>query len=306
MERGRRNRVTVPRNATVLPFSARSRIPVTSFDDQHRPAAIPLVALTCTVRESEGVERVRLNATYVRAFEAVGLVPVVIPPLADDRAAVRVLDNVAGLVLTGGEDVDPARYGAEPHPELGPVNCSRDATELALLAAARDRRLPTLAICRGIQVVNVGLGGTLVQDLPSQHDNVGAHDLDDERDTRVHEVHVAAGSRLAAVLGARAVTVNSIHHQAVERLGAALRVNARAEDGVIEGIESDDPRWWMVGVQWHPEELMDTPEPWDRRLLSAFADACRERLSSASTSLPGAPVASAVPASGGSEREAHR
>lgn len=279
---------------------------MTSPIDPPNQRVVPLVVLTSTIRRCEGTERVRLNATYVRAIESVGLLPIVIPPLADERAAVGILDHVAGLVLTGGEDVDPARYGAEPHPELGPVNCARDGTELSLLAAARIRGLPTLAICRGVQVVNVGLGGTLVQDLPSQRENIGAHDLDDARDTRVHDVHVEASSRLGRILGAHTLTVNSIHHQAVDRVGASLRVNARADDGVIEGLESDDPCWWMVGVQWHPEELMDTPEPWDRRLLAAFADACRERLSSASTSLPAEPVASAFPASDSSGREANR
>jgi putative glutamine amidotransferase len=270
------------------------------------PAFAPLVAVTATARMVEGVERVRLNAAYVRALESAGLVPVVVPPLEAAGTAVRVLDAVAGLVLSGGEDVDPSRYGETPHPELGPVNCARDETELALLARARELGLPTLAICRGIQVVNVGLGGSLVQDLPSQRQNVATHEVDDERDTRVHGVRVDPESRLASILGAHSLAVNSIHHQAVDRLGEAMRVSARAEDGTIEGVESDDPRWWMVGVQWHPEELTTTPEPWDRRLFGAFAAACRARVSSTSTSLPSAPAASASPASGDAERAAHR
>ena len=265
-----------------------------------------LVAVTATVRQVEGVDRVRLNAAYLRALESVGLIPIVVPPLKDAAAAVRVLDAVAGLLLTGGEDVDPSFYGETAHPRLGPVNCSRDETELALLAAARERELPTLAICRGIQVVNVGLGGTLVQDLASERDDVGAHELDEERRSRVHGVRVDPSSRLASIVGAQSVGVNSIHHQAVDRLGESMRVNARADDGVIEGVESDDPAWWMVGVQWHPEELTTTPEPWDRRLFAAFAEACRARVSSASTSLPSAPAASTSPASGDSEREARR
>ena len=266
--------------------------------------AAPLVAVTATVRIVDGVERVRLNAAYVRALESAGLVPIVVPPLAEPGAAVHVLDAVSGLVLTGGEDVDPAHYGEAAHPELGPVNCARDVTELALLAAARQRELPTLAICRGVQVVNVGLGGTLVQDLPSQREAVAAHELDEERGSRVHGVSVDPGSRLATVVGAHALAVNSIHHQAIDRLGASLRISAHADDGVIEGVESDDPRWWMIGVQWHPEELTTTAEPWDRRLFAAFANACRARLSSASTSLPSVPAASASPASDGQETEA--
>jgi putative glutamine amidotransferase len=265
-----------------------------------------LVAVSATVRVVDGVERVRLNVAYIRALEAVGLVPLVIPPLGNADAAARVLDVVAGLVLTGGEDVDPSLYGDTPHSALGTVNCARDATELALLAAARERNLPTLAICRGIQVVNVGLGGTLIQDLPSQRTDVAAHELDDQRPMRVHRVVVDPTSRLAEVLGARSLGVNSIHHQAVDRVGRGLRVSARADDGVIEGVESDDPRWWMVGVQWHPEELTATPEPWDRRIFEAFADACRSGVSSASTSLPSAPAASASRANGDWGTEARR
>ena len=267
-------------------------------------AAAPLVAVTATVRIVDGVERVRLNAAYVRALESAGLIPIIIPPFTEPGATVHVLDAVSGLVLTGGEDVDPTHYGAAAHPQLGPVNCARDVTELALLAAARQRELPTLAICRGVQVVNVGLGGTLVQDLPSQRDAVAAHELDEKRGFRVHGVSVGPASHLAAVVGAHAIAVNSIHHQAIDRLGASLRVSAHADDGVIEGVESDDPRWWMIGVQWHPEELTTTAEPWDRRLFAAFANACRARLSSASTSLPSVPAASTSPASDDQETEA--
>jgi putative glutamine amidotransferase len=226
--------------------------------------------------------------------------------LAHASTAARILDLVAGLVLTGGEDVDPSRYGDRPHPALGPVSRARDATELALVGAARERGLPTLAICRGIQVVNVGLGGTLVQDLPSQRTDAAAHELDERRGNRVHDVDVEPGSRLGTILGATTLGVNSIHHQAIDRLGASMRVCARAADGVIEGVESIDPRWWMVGVQWHPEELTTTPEPWDRRLLAAFAAACRGSVSSASTSLPSAPDASASPATGGAGTGARR
>jgi putative glutamine amidotransferase len=264
-------------------------------------ASPPLVAVTATARLVDGIERVRLNTAYVHALESAGLIPLVVPPLANPEIAVGLLDVVSGLVLTGGEDVDPAHYGETPHPELGPVSCARDVTELTLFAAARERGMPTLAICRGIQIVNVALGGTLVQDLPSQRDDAAAHEWNDERGSRVHDVTVDPESRLASIVGARSLAVNSIHHQAVDRLGESIRVSARSDDGVIEGVESDDPRWWLVGVQWHPEELTTTLEPWDRRLFAAFADACQARLSSASTSLPPAPAASASPASDGSE-----
>lgn len=238
-----------------------------------------LVAVTATTRADQGALRVRLNVAYLRALEGAGLIPLVVAPLADPQTAVGLLDQVAGLVLTGGEDVDPAHYGAVPHPALGTVHPERDATELALVQAARERDLPTLAICRGIQLLNVALGGTLVQDLPSQRPGALSHDPGDDRARRSHAVDVVEGSALAAALGATRIDANSFHHQAVEQVGAELRVTARAPDGVIEGVETDpDSPWSAIGVQWHPEELIDDPAPWDRGLFAAFADRCRRQL----------------------------
>jgi putative glutamine amidotransferase len=234
----------------------------------------PLVALTATTAATDGIVRVRTNAAYVRALAAAGLVPLVLAPLNAAHAE-RALDAVSGLVLTGGEDVAPWRYGESPHPALGSVNEARDAFELALVTAARDRGLPTLAICRGIQVLNVALGGTLVQDIPSQCPSALPHAPGEGRATRVHEITVDSGSHLAEFLDADRLSVNSAHHQAIGRVAAGLQVTARSADGIIEGAEWDGDRWWAVGVQWHPEELTDTPEPWDRGLFAGFAARCQ-------------------------------
>ena len=238
----------------------------------------PLVAVSATLaREPGAPARVRTNAAYTRALEAAGLVPLVVPPFADPAHAEAVLAAVDGLVLTGGEDVDPSRYGAAPHPALGTVNAERDATELALVTAARARTLPTLAICRGIQLLNVALGGTLVQDLPSERPSNVAHAADEQRDRRTHDVAIDAGSRLATALGATRVAANSLHHQALDRIAPALRVTGTAPDGIVEGVETSDASWWVLGVQWHPEELVGTPEGWDRGLFAAFARAVASR-----------------------------
>jgi putative glutamine amidotransferase len=182
---------------------------------------------------------------------------------------------VAGLVLTGGEDVAPARYGAPPHPRLGEVHDGRDAFEAALVHAARARALPTLAICRGVQILNVALGGTLVQDIPSERPDAIEHDGDWPRTARVHDVEVAPGSRLARALGTERLSINSMHHQAVGTVAPSLVAVAHAPDGVVEGVEWPNDDWWMVGVQWHPEELSAAPEGWDRSLFAAFADVAR-------------------------------
>jgi putative glutamine amidotransferase len=235
--------------------------------------AAPIVAVTATAKVIEGALRVRLNAAYARALEEAGIVPLVVPPLARPADALHLLDRVDGLVLTGGEDVDPARYGARRHPKTDDAQLERDATELALVAGARERRLPTLAICRGIQLLAVALGGTLVQDLPDERGTGAAHAPGGGRADRTHEVNVTPASRLAAALGgATSLRVNSSHHQAVDRVAPPLLVTATAPDGVIEGAETppDDP-WWVLAVQWHPEELTATAEEWDRGLFRAFA-----------------------------------
>jgi len=180
------------------------------------------------------------------------------------------MDSVSGLVLTGGEDVDPALYGEKRHEKVRSVNAARDATEAALIEAAKSRGKPVLAICRGIQILNVALGGTLVQDIPSHVDTPIAHDEDSPRDARSHEISVEPGSLIAKAVGTEHLTVNSFHHQSVKRVAAGMRVTARSRDGVIEGLEATDD-WWVLAVQWHPEEMTDSPEPWDRGLFKAFA-----------------------------------
>ena len=217
----------------------------------------------------------RLHANYVRSLERAGLVPVIVPPLTSPAAAHAIIERCAGLLLTGGEDVDPARYGAAAHPAAGAPHVQRDETEIALFNAARARRSPVLAICRGIQIVNVALGGTLVQDIPSERPSDIWHDQPGDRDDRTHAASVVPGTRLAAALGATALRVNSYHHQSVDRIGTELVVTAKAPDGIIEAVETTDPSWWMVGVQWHPEDLTTDVQPWDRGLFAAFSKVVR-------------------------------
>ena len=243
------------------------------------PPGGPLVAVTATVRTDDGVPRLRLAAAYLSILERAGLTPMVVAPIAGDETAVaaaldRIFGAVAGLVLTGGEDVVPAAYGAPPSPHLGRVNPERDATELAAVRAARDQRIPTLAICRGIQLLNVALGGTLIQDLPTERPNSIAHDPEHPRDARTHRVQVVPDSRVAQALGATELDVNSVHHQAIDRVADGLVVTARAPDGIVEALETGlrDP-WWVMGIQWHPEEFVTDAAAPDHGLFAAFATA---------------------------------
>ena len=240
-------------------------------------SSLPPVAVTATTETIRGVPRTRANVSYTESARAAGLRPYLLPVLppadADDM-----LEGMAGLILTGGEDVDPAHYDRAPHPALGEVHAGRDAFELALVLAARARRLPTLAICRGVQVANVALGGSLVQDLASEWPGALAHDGQAVRSDRVHDVRVTSGSRLAAAIGCTEASTNSMHHQAIARVAEGLVVVTHAPDGVVEGVEWAGDDWWMTGVQWHPEELTATTEGWDRALFADFAAAVRARL----------------------------
>jgi len=174
------------------------------------------------------------------------------------------LDACDGILFGGGRDVDPRRYGQDPTEHLGPTDPLRDEFELELVERALDRRLPVLGMCRGIQILNVALGGTLYQDLDSERPGPVPHSDETSR----HAVRVEAGSLLERTLGARSASVNSRHHQAIRDLAPALKAVAWAEDGVIEGAEpqnANEP--WIVAVQWHPEDLTE------RALFEGFARA---------------------------------
>jgi putative glutamine amidotransferase len=208
-----------------------------------------VVAVSATRRTDAGRERIALNTNYVRALIAADLIPLLVPPLLEPDRAGAVLDAVTGLVLSGGEDVHPSMYGAAPHARLEETDRARDAIELALYRAARERGLPVLAICRGIQLVNVAEGGTLYQDLPSERPSPVNHADSKGR----HALRIEQGSLLHQTVGDPA-SVNSRHHQAVKALAPELRAVAWAEDGVIEGVELKDGAGWLVAVQWHPED----------------------------------------------------
>jgi putative glutamine amidotransferase len=222
------------------------------------------------VRTWDGADRTGVNAAYVQALLAAGGVPLIMSPLTGPSLAGRALDGVDGLILTGGEDMDPTWYGAEPSPLLSPPSRERDLFELALFAVARQRGLPILGICRGIQLINVGMGGTLFQDLPTERPGAVNHRPEGPRDFRSHRVQLEAGSRAAAALGDTTVIVNSSHHQAIQQLAPGLRATGWTDDGLIEAAESgpDDP--WLLAVQWHPEEMHRDRRAADRGLFAAL------------------------------------
>ena len=238
----------------------------------------PLIAVTTTQNPggSHNLPQVQLNAAYIAAVQDAGGVPVLVSP-AHDEAGIRDLIAVShGLVLTGGEDVDPARYGQSPHPAAGAPNQPRDSMEVLALQAALERGVPILAICRGMQLLNVAMGGTLVQDLPSQRPGGVIHEQEAPIGHRWHGARVLPGSALHEIFGTEDLFINSFHHQGVDRLAPGLRATVWAEDGLVEGVEATEHAW-VRGVQWHPERH-EAESPRDRRdpdgrLLHAFVHA---------------------------------
>lgn len=257
-------------------------IQTVSRDPQPRRRA-PRVLVTATTEVVRGRPRARVNEAYIDALVGAGITPLVLPPI-EPRPALEALESVDALLLTGGEDIDPKHFDQPPHEKAGQPHRARDACELALARGAQERRTPTLALCRGMQLINVALGGTLVQDIGSQRKTDINHDQSVRRTERVHAVAVDEGSLLSRIVGAAEISVNSSHHQSVDEVAPGVRVTATAPDGIIEAIESADPAWWMLGVQWHPEELVATPEDWDRRLFQAFARAAQPERSAPANS----------------------
>ncbi len=236
-------------------------------------AAKPLIGLTTYKQRAQtgvwDVTAAFLPAVYFEAVQRAGGIPVLLPPQpVGDGVVARVLDGLDGLIITGGADVDPARYGQLPAPETDRPQLERDAWEDALLTEAIERGLPFLGICRGMQLVNVNRGGTLHQHLPAV--------VGDDRfrigngEFATNEVATEPGSELDALVGAR-LPVKSYHHQGVDAVGAGLRVTARSAEGLVQAVELEGVPFGLA-VQWHPEE--DAAE--DARLFAGLVDAARD------------------------------
>lgn len=233
----------------------------------------PLVGLpTLAIPPGPKPPRFGINQSYVRALVAAGCAPVLIPLLDDDERLRAIYERLDGIVLPGGADIAPQEYGEKPIGDLNVVEAARDRTELTLARWAFADDLPTLGICRGQQVLNVALGGSLWQDLRHQGVTQVEHsDADGRaRTAMIHRVRLDPDSRLAQLIDETDIEVNSLHHQAVKTVAPQLKVVGKSEDGVIESLESYDRRF-LIAVQWHPEEIDDLP--WVKRLFAGLARA---------------------------------
>jgi putative glutamine amidotransferase len=214
---------------------------------------------------------VRLHAGYFDAVVAAGGLPVLLPPLARDTDIDDLLDRVDGVILSGGLDVDPRRWGLPAHHAVQPMAERREENDRFLVRRVVERQMPVLGIGVGVQQLNLTCKGTLYLHLPEDLPRALPH-RDPSGGPHRHAVLIEPGTRLEEIYGAGEIRVNSHHHQAVRQPGPGLRTGARAPDGVIEAIEATDPNWFCVGVQWHPES--ETASALDMQLFECFVQAC--------------------------------
>lgn len=236
----------------------------------------PLIVLSPDENEHDTrrgkVAHYHIEKSYLHAVLDAGGLPLVVPYATDDDALDAMIDLADGVVLTGGAfDIDPRLFGEAPHEKLGTLKPRRTALEIALYQRARERDLPLLAVCGGMQLVVALRGGTLWQDLWSQTDTDVPHEQDPPKSVAGHDVSVVANTRFETIVGPETLGVNSTHHQAVKQLPPDLVAAAIAPDGIVEAYEDPAARW-MIGVQWHPEAM---PHARQQALYRALVDAAR-------------------------------
>ncbi|HNT53163.1 MAG TPA: gamma-glutamyl-gamma-aminobutyrate hydrolase family protein [Anaerolineaceae bacterium] len=234
----------------------------------------PLIGITTNrvANAKNPFHTVTLSESYLRAVQSAGGTPVLLPSIAPEAAWDTLWQKLDGILFTGGDDIEPALFNGLPHPRVDGIDAPRDQFEIAFLQRAVKEDKPFLAICRGIQVMNVALGGTLYTDIADQREGAGKHDWypDWPRDRRSHPVQLTPKTRLAALMQAPEVGVNSLHHQGILDLAPTLLSTAAAPDGLIEAVEVPGHRF-AIGVQWHPEWLQDDPAM--QRLFQALIQA---------------------------------
>jgi putative glutamine amidotransferase len=216
-----------------------------------------------------------LQERYARAIQEAGGVPLILPIGASGELLRQIAESVDGILINGGNfDIHPRLYGEKPTEALGQIKEERTQFELGLISLALEREMPLLGVCGGAQAINVVLGGSLYQDIASQLPAAGEHQQGALKDRGGHKIKIHRGTKLRKILGRDTLEVNTTHHQSVKKLGRGLTVNATAEDGVIEGIESQG-HLFVLGVQWHPEFLTGK-DVRQRNIFTSFVRACKE------------------------------
>ena len=218
-------------------------------------------------------KKLDINNAYLTSIEQAGGIPICIPNATEENVE-ALLNIIDGLLLIGGADIDPILFGEEPHRNLGSVVRKRDDSDIVLMNAALKKQMPILGVCRGQQVMNVALGGTIIQDIPTQVENTLLHKQTSKRGELAHSVDVTT-PKFKEIFGEESFRVNTFHHQSIGKIGEGLVVSAVAKDGIIEGIEHESHPY-CVAVQWHPEELAPIGDVYAQRLFKSFVDACKK------------------------------
>src|SRR5579859_5698545 len=238
----------------------------------------PLIGIPCQADHREGSGRpiYCVNRAYSQALEHTGGVPILIPMIHDLATLYTLLERLDGILFPGGADIQPVHYGEDPHPLLGTVDQQLDEFELTIARWALQENIPILGICRGMQLINVALGGTLYQDVDAQASTTIKHnEREMPRDTIIHSIHIEEGSKMEKIFGAPEIWVNSLHHQAVKEPGRGVLISGRSEDGIAELLEVPE-KHFVAAAQGHPEEIYMLEPIWVN-LFSAFVESCNSR-----------------------------
>jgi len=234
----------------------------------------PIIGITVSQAHKKDRLYNQIPSAYAEAIVKAGGLPLLVPIEYPLGQVFDLFERIDGLLLSGGGDIDIQAFNGDPHPAVSDVSIERDQLEFALLKGALQAQKPVLGICRGIQVINVALGGTLYTHIPDQFDSKLEHSTSDEkgRGFLAHEIDLESNSKLGKIIGQSHFAVNSFHHQAIQRLAADLVVTAHASDGLIEAVEIPGDAFTLIGVQWHPECLLDLQIQLE--LFKAFVAAC--------------------------------
>jgi putative glutamine amidotransferase len=263
------------RGIRCLPLGSSSRQVVNKRDLLEMKRSRPCIGITTRIELETG--RFYLSGAYSEAVEAAGGIPFLVPLIPHQEYIAAVMDQLDGVLLPGSDsDVDPLLYGREPYKQLGSVHPAKDATDLLVLGHVEERNLPLLAICFGMQVLNVSRGGTLIQDIASELPTAIKHDQGLPRARHSHSVRMLAGSRLAELAHSEGALVNSHHHQAVETVGKDLLATAWTSDGLVEALEDPRKERFVLAVQWHPEIAWESDD-FARAIFGTFVSAAGGR-----------------------------
>lgn len=214
----------------------------------------PVIGLTSSIDSTIRRGVYKINSDLINIIEENGAIPIVLPNLETTDNISRYIEMLDGIIFTGGDDIAPQYFGEEPLSQVTEISLKRDRTELALFKEAYEKRLPIMGICRGAQVINVGLGGNLYQDIYSQVEGVHGHTCESNLEEGYHTINIEKDTMTQEIFGAEKLLVNSLHHQSIKDLGDNLIVAARSLDGIIEAVESTEDRF-ILGLQFHPEVM---------------------------------------------------